>query len=143
MEQRKMEKAVQFDEVLSELEKDPEFRNARRRIKPYFDLLKDVLRRRKKLGITQKELAKRANTHQSRISKIESGEHDIRLSTIIILAEALDAEVKIQIVPSEEGYFYEKNENIIRMNFINTFVENLDEYSEEEIISFYVRAEYE
>ena len=143
MERGKLRKEVQFDELLSELEKDPEFRNARRRIKPYFDLLKDILRRRKKLAITQKELADRANTHQSRISKIESGEHDIRLSTIISIAEALNAEVKIQLIPYEEEYLYGKNEDIIRMNLVNPFFQNLDEYSEEEIKRFSVRAEYE
>jgi transcriptional regulator with XRE-family HTH domain len=138
-----MGKAVQFDELLSELEKDPEFRNARRRIKPYFDLLKDILRRRKKLGITQKELAKRANTHQSRISKIESGEHDIRLSTVISIAEALDTEVIIQLLPYEEEKFYGKGENIFRTNLIDPLGQDLDEYSEEEINSYFVRAEYE
>jgi len=44
-------------------------------------------------------LAKRAGTHQTRISKIESSELDIRLSTLTGIAEALECQVVISLVP--------------------------------------------
>jgi transcriptional regulator with XRE-family HTH domain len=85
--------------LVAKLEKDPEFRKADRLIKPYYDLLLEVIRRRKGLGITQKELAERAGTHQSCISRVESAEHDVRLSTIIQIAEALETRLEIRLVP--------------------------------------------
>ena len=95
----KTQRAVPFDEVVAGLKKDEEFKQADRQLKPNYDLVKAIITRRSELGLTQKDLAERANTHQSRISKIESAEHDIRLSTLVQIAEALDTEVSIRLVP--------------------------------------------
>lgn len=96
-------KTVPFDEVFANLEQDEEFKKADRQLKPYYDLVKAIIKRRSELGLTQKDLAQRASTHQSRISKIESAEHDIRLSTLVQIAEALDTEVSIRLVPIKKN----------------------------------------
>lgn len=88
-----------FDEVFAPFEQDPEYQKELRKLKPYHDLVAQIIRLRARLNLTQKDLAARADTFQSRISKIESAEHDIRLSTLIQIAEALEAEVSIQLVP--------------------------------------------
>ncbi len=88
-----------FDEVFAPFEQDPEYQKESRKLKPYYDLVTQIIQLRALLNLTQKDLAARANTFQSRISKIESAEHDIRLSTLIQIAEALEAEVSIQLVP--------------------------------------------
>jgi transcriptional regulator with XRE-family HTH domain len=98
----KTKQPVSFDDVFTALEQDEEFRKADRQLKPYYDLVLAIIRRRNELGLTQKDLAERANTYQSRISKIESAEHDSRLSTLIQIAEALDAEISIRLVPIEK-----------------------------------------
>ena len=95
-------KAVPLDEILVGLEQDEEYQKADRKLKPYYELVKAIIKRRNELGLTQKELAEKAKTHQSRISKIESAEHDIRLSTLIQIAEALDTEVSICLIPIEK-----------------------------------------
>jgi len=100
-----MNKTTSFEEFEGELDKDPEYRKAERKVKPYYDLAIEIIRRRINLGLTQKELADKANTYQSRISKIESSEFDIRLSTLISIAEALDTEVSIKLVPTSEIYY--------------------------------------
>jgi transcriptional regulator with XRE-family HTH domain len=88
-----------FEELFAELNKDPEFRKEYDRQKPYYDLILEIVRRRNELNFTQKDLAERSGTHQSSISRIESGEHDIRLGTLIAIAEALKAKVEIRLVP--------------------------------------------
>jgi len=93
--------ATSFVDAFSRFEHDEEFKKADRRIKPYYELVTQIIHRRNELGLTQKDLAERANTHQSRVSKIESAEHDIRLSTLIQIAEALDTEVMIRLVRIE------------------------------------------
>lgn len=85
-----------------ELDKDPEHRRAYRGLQPYHDVLRAILRRRKELGMTQKELAERAGTHQSRISKIENAEYDIQFSTLVDIAEALGVQVEVHFVPVAE-----------------------------------------
>lgn len=111
MKEDEMRKTTSFDEFDAELNEDAEYRKAKREIKPYYDLALEIIRRRVELGITQKELAKRANTFQSRISKIESGEHDIRFSTLIDIAEALDCEVAKIILVSVDAIEYEPPKN--------------------------------
>jgi len=91
-------KTSSFDDLLFELDKDPKFREESRKQAPYYDLLVRIIERRKELRLTQKELAEKAGMHQSNISKIESGELDVRLSTLIQLAEAMDTWLKISLV---------------------------------------------
>ena len=100
-----------FDELLAELEKDEEYRKADRQIKPYYELIKAIVKRRIELGFTQKDLAEKAQTHQSRISKIESAEHDIRFSTLIQIAEALDAEVSVKLLSINKPILFTDGQN--------------------------------
>lgn len=97
---------LSHEEAIQREWRDPEYRRAYRLSKPRYDILRDIIRLRKRLGITQNDLAKKANTHQSRISKIESAELDVRLSTLSKIADALDSDLRIELVPrlSEEMY---------------------------------------
>jgi transcriptional regulator with XRE-family HTH domain len=101
----RMNKAKSFDELDQELRANYEYRKAERKLKPYYDLALEIVRLRAYLGLTQKDLAEKAGTYQSRISKIESSEFDIRLSTLINIAEALDSQVSIRLVPTLETYY--------------------------------------
>jgi transcriptional regulator with XRE-family HTH domain len=92
-------KGTTHAQFLEELQRDPEFRKQQRLIRPFYRISAEIIQLRNQLGLTQKELAKRAGTHQTRISKIESSELDIRLSTLTDLAEALDCQVVINFVP--------------------------------------------
>ncbi len=87
-----------LDDLLAEWSEDPEHVREDYRLRPYFAIAKDLLRRRKELGLTQQELAEKAETHQSRISKLEAADLDFKLSTLIAIAEAMDAHVEAQIV---------------------------------------------
>ena len=99
-----------LEDILAEFNEDPAFRKAYQTQKPYHDLVRQIVNRRVELGLTQGDLAERAGTHQSRISKIESGSYDIRLSTLIGLAEALNTRVEIRLLP--EPIEYQKLEQI-------------------------------
>ncbi len=120
-----------FEEVKDNLRKNSQFRKAERRVAPYFDLALEVITRRIQLGLTQKELAEKANTFQSRISKIESGEHDIRFSTLIDIAEALNCQVaKNLIVPISDSDF---QSNAIPFITLNTILESPPQLNNEYI----------
>jgi transcriptional regulator with XRE-family HTH domain len=125
---RKVHKMVKkgtstFEDLIIELEKDPEFRREDRRQKPYYDLILEIIKRRRELNLTQKELATRVGTRQSSISRIESGEHNIRLSTLIEIAEALQARVRIRLIP----LFYVDDEEY--RNLVNASASNKPEES--------------
>jgi len=55
-----------------------------------------VISRRRILGLTQNELADRANTYLGRIARIESGDHDYGFSVISQIAQALDIDISFQ-----------------------------------------------
>lgn len=96
-----------FDDLVQELHRDADFRREYRRQLPYYALLRELIQRRKALGITQRRLEELSGIHQSNISRIESGERDVRLSTIITLAEALDSSVTIQFTPTIPDYEFD------------------------------------
>lgn len=98
---------ISSDEVLAKLKEDPDFIKEQRKLRPYYDLVVQIINRRDELGLSQKELAEKAGTYQTRISKIESANLDIRLSTLIDIAEALEEEVNIQLIPFSEARSFE------------------------------------
>jgi transcriptional regulator with XRE-family HTH domain len=98
-------KGISQAQLLAELMRDPEFRKKQRLIKPFYRISTEIIKLRNQLGLTQKELAQRAGTHQTRISKIESSEMDIRLSTLTKIAEALECQVVINFTPIAEKVF--------------------------------------
>jgi transcriptional regulator with XRE-family HTH domain len=57
------------------------------------DILQTLRTARESLGLSQRDLSARVDVPQSHISKIESGGTDLRLSSLIELARALDHEV--------------------------------------------------
>jgi transcriptional regulator with XRE-family HTH domain len=59
------------------------------------DIIKTLKEAREAKGLSQRALSARTGVPQSHISKIESGGTDIRLSSLIELARALDLELKL------------------------------------------------
>ncbi len=59
-------------------------------------------KQRKRLGLTQAELAKKAGVSQPLIARIEAGDIDPRLSTISRIVEVLKREEAVRSLPAEE-----------------------------------------
>ncbi len=59
------------------------------------------MRLRRLRGLSQNSLAKRMGTQQPAIARIEAGDGNLRLTTLVALAKALDATVRIDIEPTE------------------------------------------
>ena len=85
----------------AEHREDPETEAVRAEIKLAFDLGQAVYDRRTALGISQSELARRANMTQPQISKLELGGTVPTLPLLARLAKALDASLNIAI---DDGY---------------------------------------
>lgn len=99
MGENKKEIGTSIDALLKDLRHDLNYQQAERLVSPFYKLAVDIINLRVRLGLTQKELAEKVGTFQSRISKIESGEHDIRLSTLIAIAEALGTQLVVKMIP--------------------------------------------
>lgn len=99
---------VDHDKLLSRLSERPPLHRAYSLAAPRFAIIRDIINLRHAHGLTQGDLARRTGTHQSRISKVESGEHDIRLATLVQIADALDADVEICLVPRSTSKLFSK-----------------------------------
>jgi len=97
----KKRQAVDLEKVFKADLENPEFIKRDRQLRPYYDFLVQMINRRDELDLTQKELAEKAGTYQGRISKIESGEYDFRLSTLLKIAEALRTSLELKLTPLE------------------------------------------
>ena len=80
-----------------ELLKDPEFKKAYYELEPEFALIKLMIRKRLKDGLTQKQLAKKMRIKQPVISRFEQGNFNPTLKFLNRVAKALDAKLKVTI----------------------------------------------
>lgn len=67
-------------------------------LEPVYELRKKILLLRLDEGLSQAELAAKAGMQQSVISRIENGESEPRIETVIKIAKALNRKVKIDLV---------------------------------------------
>lgn len=51
---------------------------------------RNLLRARKRYGLTQEEVSERSGIHPTEISRIENGQRDVQISTIFKLAKAFE-----------------------------------------------------
>jgi len=56
------------------------------------DLGSNLRAARKRLGLTQEEVAERSGVHPTEVSRIEAGKRDPRISTLLRLARAVEVE---------------------------------------------------
>lgn len=89
---------IKFEDWLAEDMEDEAFRTEYERLGPGFE----VARLRMMRGLTQQELAERVGTHQSSISRLESGEREPSLSFLRRVVDALNGHLEVRIRGREE-----------------------------------------
>ncbi len=90
---------MNWREHKKQLLKDPEFREEYEALEPEYKLAAALIRLRLAKGLTQEQLAKLLNTKQESIARLESGSSLPSLSTVKRVADALDAELEINLRP--------------------------------------------
>jgi DNA-binding XRE family transcriptional regulator len=92
-----MRTTIPFDEITKEWKKDPVFRQEYDKLKPEFELARELIRARVRAHLTQAEVAKRMGTTQSVVARIESGRNSITLKTLGKYAEATGSHLSIKL----------------------------------------------
>jgi predicted XRE-type DNA-binding protein len=91
-------KSTNFEEFEGELLKDPEIRKAYEDLKPKYEMIQSLIKRRNQLRMSQSQLARTVGTRQPAISRLERGEfNNVTLSTLIKVAHALDLDLDISL----------------------------------------------
>lgn len=89
-------KPTNYEEFEAELLSKPEIRREYEALKPRYDMVRALIKRRNKLGISQAELARIIGTQQPAISRLEKGDNNATLSTLFKVADALDLEISLK-----------------------------------------------
>ena len=90
---------MNWKEQKKKLMQNPEFVREYNALEPEYKLAATLIRLRLAKGLTQEDLAKMLNTKQESIARLENGGSLPSLSTMKKLAEALDAELEINLRP--------------------------------------------
>ena len=103
MNERKRRVSPVGDDVLAYLEEmranDPALQAEYDRLGPRFEVIAEISRQRKRLGITQREMAQRMGVSQPVVNRLLSGEQSPRIDTIAAAAAALECDLVIEFRP--------------------------------------------
>jgi len=86
-------------EVLNKELQNEDFKNEYDSLEAEYSLIQSFIDARKKSNVTQKELAVQTGIAQADISKIESGSGNPTIKILKRLADGLDMQLKIELVP--------------------------------------------
>lgn len=87
---------VNWDDFEKELFKQPGFKEAVEETRLEYEIARVLIKARIEKGLTQAEVAKRMNTKQSVISRVENARTTPSLAFLKRLAEVLDASLQVQ-----------------------------------------------
>ncbi len=88
---------IRLDELKARLMKDEDFKAEYEKLMPRYELIAQIIDARNQLNITQEELALRAGTQKSNISRFESGSYNPSLDFVTKIACSLGKKVHITI----------------------------------------------
>ena len=89
-----------FNDFLEKRLNDPNFRKEYDALEPEFSIIQAIIDARKNSGLTQKELAEKTGITQGDISRLENGNSNPSLRTLLRLAEGMGMKLRLEFVPA-------------------------------------------
>ncbi len=86
-----------LDKIKKEAFKDKAVKKAYDDLELEYSIIDQIIAKRIKLGMSQKDLALKMGTQQPSIARFESGQYNPTLSFLKKISEALDSKLKIKI----------------------------------------------
>jgi ribosome-binding protein aMBF1 (putative translation factor) len=93
---KKLRKFIPVEEAIARWRRDPEYMREYDALEEEFALVSEIIKARAAAGLTQAELAKRMNTTQGAIARLESGASLPSTRTLKRLAAATGHKLKIK-----------------------------------------------
>lgn len=84
---------VNYNEYLKSQLNNPEFLEEWKNTELEYQIARNIIIQRKKLNLTQKELAEKTGIKQSAISRVEKGNQNTTVRTLAIIAKGLETSV--------------------------------------------------
>jgi len=85
-----------FNDFKRELLRDEKTREEYERLKPKYELIQALIKRRNELRISQDKLARMIGTRQPAISRLEKGESSATLGTLLKVTNALGLDISLE-----------------------------------------------
>jgi DNA-binding XRE family transcriptional regulator len=87
--------STRYQDFETELLNKPGIRKEYDALKPKYDLVRTIIERRNQLQLSQTRLARIIGTRQPAISRLEKGDSNTTLNTLLKVAEALDLDIAL------------------------------------------------
>ena len=98
-EPKKLRKLIPVDEAIARWRKDPAYIAEYNALEEEFALFSQIIKARAAAGLTQEQLAKRMNTSQALVARLESGRTLPSTRTLQKLAAATGTRLRISFEP--------------------------------------------
>lgn len=95
-------KSVRFRDYLNKQLEDPKFKKGYEEACRNLRLGYQLFLAREAAGMTQMQLAAAIGTRQANISRMEMGDYNFTVEMLSKIAKALNAELKIELVPASD-----------------------------------------
>lgn len=92
---------MKFSEYKKLKMQNNEFKEEYERLGPEYEIISALIKARKEQKISQVELAKRAHTDQSHISRLERGSYNPSLNFLKKIADGLNMDIHISFEPKK------------------------------------------
>jgi ribosome-binding protein aMBF1 (putative translation factor) len=79
-------------------EQNPELQAEYERLRPRYEIVKQLILARRKEKLSQRDLAAQLGVSPSAIGRIESAEHSPRLETVVDIADALGYRLDVKLI---------------------------------------------
>ena len=89
--------STRYQDFETELLNKPGIRKEYDALKPKYDLVRTIIERRNQLQLSQTRLARIIGTRQPAISRLEKGDSNTTLNTLLKVAEALDLDIALSV----------------------------------------------
>lgn len=89
---------MSWEEVKCQLLSNPKVKAEYDNLEVEYEIIRQIMKARKEMNLTQAELAEMVGTKQSNISRLESGEYNPSLALIQKVANALGKKLEIRLV---------------------------------------------
>ncbi len=91
-----------FNKFEAELLSKPGIKKEYEALSPRYTVIRELIQRRNELHLSQRELARMIGTRQPAISRLEAGDYNARLETLIKVADALGLEFSLTLKNEEK-----------------------------------------
>jgi ribosome-binding protein aMBF1 (putative translation factor) len=88
---------IAFEEFKARLLRDPKVKSEYEALAPEFEISAELIRARRRAGLSQAKLAARMGTSQSTVARLESGQTLPTTKTLLRFAKATGSKVRVRL----------------------------------------------